>query len=824
MTSSAIPIFWQAPLVPAATAWTIGVVLDRIYGVSFHLSLLVSGVSLTVWIWVYFKKENYPAVVWLGLALLFLGAAYHHWRQLPPGPSDIRDFAGTEPILCRIRGFLCDEPQFKRKTEHPLRTFSPKDFSQVKLEVTHFYEDNRWVDASGSVLLSVPDSLFDFHAGDEVVVLGQLQRLLPPSNPGELDQSFLQDRGIRATLRLQNTAEAIQLRKRGFSWSLPSYLEGVRIWSRRLIEKILPPEQQKMALALLLGQQSAMETEEWDRYQRTGIVHLFAISGQHLVILVWFLRICFQSTYISRRKSSFIILGFLFAYALLTGARPPVMRATLMIYTFVIGYSLRKVILPANSLAFAWLLVCLWNPATIFNAGCQLSFLAVVILYWSRSYLSLREKESTEKLLDQQRPLWIKMFLWSIRKIGVVYGVTFLVWFSLTPLIAYRFHVISPSGAIIGPPVALLISIALLAGFIMLVSGVIFLPLAYVFAWIVTRCLQFCQTLVRLAEQFPGAYFYIPDIPEWWIIGFYLLLLGWIAFPVQWVRWYWMIPAIILWLCIGLSTSLTRSTPEGLRCTFLSVGHGSCVVLETSDGRTLLYDAGAITGPGVTRKKIAPFLWHQGIRQIDEIFLSHADLDHFNGLTAILERFPVGQITCNPSFAERDLEGVRLTLKTIQVREVPLRSVSFGDHLQSGSVQMEVLHPPELGPPGVENARSMVLLIKHQNHRILLTGDLEKEGLNRFKVHKPIPVDILMAPHHGSPSANQEFWANWAKPKVVVSCQGKRKGNRQWQNPYLDIGATYLTTQKEGAVTITSSKQGLKIKTFKTGKQWEFPD
>jgi competence protein ComEC len=55
-------------------------------------------------------------------------------------------------------------------------------------------------------------------------------------------------------------------------------------------------------------------------------------------------------------------------------------------------------------------------------------------------------------------------------------------------------------------------------------------------------------------------------------------------------------------------------------------------VLQTPDGRTLLYDAGAIQGPDVTRRNIAPFLWSQGITRIDEVFLSHADLDHYNGL------------------------------------------------------------------------------------------------------------------------------------------------------------------------------------------------
>ena len=54
--------------------------------------------------------------------------------------------------------------------------------------------------------------------------------------------------------------------------------------------------------------------------------------------------------------------------------------------------------------------------------------------------------------------------------------------------------------------------------------------------------------------------------------------------------------------------------------------------MVTLDGRVLVYDAGALGGPDVTRRQIAPFLWSRHIRRVDEVFLSHADLDHFNGM------------------------------------------------------------------------------------------------------------------------------------------------------------------------------------------------
>ena len=89
--------------------------------------------------------------------------------------------------------------------------------------------------------------------------------------------------------------------------------------------------------------------------------------------------------------------------------------------------------------------------------------------------------------------------------------------------------------------------------------------------------------------------------------------------------------------------------------------------------------------------------------------LSHADLDHFNGLPELLDRFAVGQVTCTPTFADKTTEGVRQTMGNCYGARHPGRIVKAGDELKAGDVQMLVLHPPAVGPEGNENTRSMVL-------------------------------------------------------------------------------------------------------------------
>src|SRR5262249_5874400 len=209
-------------------------------------------------------------------------------------------------------------------------------------------------------------------------------------------------------------------------------------------------------------------------------------------------------------------------------------------------------------------------------------------------------------------------------------------------------------------------------------------PLVPVVACMTTASLAGCEFLVDWSLTWPSAYGYVPDIPEWWLWVFYIAFLAALTLEPLRQRWRWALVAGLAGLWSGLVGGPTPRAGENLRCTFLAVGHGGCTVLETPDGRTLLYDAGALGGPDVTRRHIAPYLWSRGIRRIDEVFLSHADLDHFNGLPALIDRFAIGQVSCTPTFAERDIPAVRRTLDAIEYRGIPVRALCAGDTLIAG--------------------------------------------------------------------------------------------------------------------------------------------
>jgi competence protein ComEC len=229
----------------------------------------------------------------------------------------------------------------------------------------------------------------------------------------------------------------------------------------------------------------------------------------------------------------------------------------------------------------------------------------------------------------------------------------------------------------------------------------------------------------------------------------------------------------------------------------------------------LIYDAGAIGSPHVARRQIAPFLWSRGIRRIDEVFLSHADSDHFNGLPQLVERYPIGRVIMTPTFAAKSTPLVRQTLALLADRNIPTQIVSRGDVLDAGSVRLEVLHPPASGPEGVENVRSLVLLVHHEDHRILLTGDLSGPGLQQVLAQPATSVDVLMSPHHGSFSANPPTLTGWCRPTWVVANDGPADAWDRTAVVHARFGAEPLSTWDRGAITVRSRPGSLDVSCFR---------
>ncbi len=815
---------WRAPLVTAALVVTAGIVLDRCASPPLLISLIAAAGSLAAWLCAGAGGRTGLPLVYLALAGAAFGAAYHHYRR-DLGHDDIAHLALDEPRPVQVRGVLDEEPTFSpAPPPDPLRSLEQGDYTTSVLRLTHLHTREGWVAVSGHARLFADRELQDLHVGDEVEAVGRLSLPAGAVNPGGFDYAeSLRDQGIGTVLAVRKT-EGVTRLGRGWTGSPRGWLAVLRGWGQKQLGEYLPPPTRGVGIALLLGEGAPMTREDWDKYLRTGVVHVLAISGQHLVVLAAFAWCLLPRLGVRQRHAAVLVAAFLLGYALLTGGHPPALRSAVAVCAVCGALVLRRRVLPANLFALAWLVVALLNPADLFSAGCQLSFLSVAVLTWGTARRppedDAPQADPLARLIEQSRPAWQRWLRWAAVKVAEAYAVCLLVWLAITPLAASRFHVVAAPGILLGPPLVLLTSLALLGGFALLLAAAVCPPLAAALGLGVGALLTACEALVDAVNRWRWGQCYVGDIPGWWLGVFYLGLLAVLTQGPLRRHWRAAVPAGLGWLCVGLLAGAARLPDGELRCTFLAVGHGGCTVLEAPDGRVLLYDAGAIGGPDVTRRQIAPYLWTRGIRRVDEVLLSHADLDHFNGLVSLLDYFAVGQVTCTPTFADKSTPAVRHTLAVLEERGVPLRVVKAGDVLVAGDMRLEVLHPPASGPDGNENSRSLVLEVRHAGHTLLLTGDVEGAGQQRLLGLPPRRVDLLMAPHHGSPAANRPELARWARPQVVVSCQEPRHGRRDGGEAYREAGIRYLSTGTDGAVTVHSHASGLVVETFRSGERF----
>jgi competence protein ComEC len=242
-------------------------------------------------------------------------------------------------------------------------------------------------------------------------------------------------------------------------------------------------------------------------------------------------------------------------------------------------------------------------------------------------------------------------------------------------------------------------------------------------------------------------------------------------------------------------------------------------VLETPTGETLLYDAGALAAPEFATQSIASYLWHRGITTIDGIVISHADVDHYNAVPGLLERFAVKAVYVSPmmfdGLGDADAgDGPQFVQSAIRNAGVPIHEIWSGDRLHVGTnISIDVLHPPRNGVLGNDNANSLTLAVEYHGRRLLLPGDLESPGLEDVIAELPYDCDVLLAPHHGSRQSDPPGFAAWSTPDWVIISGSANDDVQSVADTFHAAGAEVFSTAKRGAVQVFMSSDGVRVTT-----------
>lgn len=664
---------------------------------------------------------------------------------------------------------------------------------------------------SGCVRLVVTGHLLGPRAGDTLELWGQLAQPAGQRNPGGFDYAnYLRSQGVDAVLLVEHP-DHVRVVASQYNWRdrLSQWRDGLRREAEALFIERLDSRYVPLATSLLLGDRTGIEQELADAFAASGTLHLLAISGLNVGIMAGLMQLVCRLLQTGPRATTLILLLTVLGYAAITDQRPPVMRAALLAVIVLAGRAGGREAGGYQSLALCALAVLLYQPTDLFDAGAQLSFVAVWAILWSGRWLAQGELDrlSAQDAASVHGPVWsrlapLRQALWQ------AWVMTGCIWLFTLPLTLWHFHLASPVGLLVNVVLIPFTTVMLGLGYAMLVLGLAHPALAILpavgFEWVLAGLLW----VVRASAATPLGHIWTPAPPGVWLAGYYLLLAVATGLTPLWQRTMRVWQVTGLWTAAGLACGLWPAPSDGLRATFLAVGHGCAVLIETPSGRTLLYDAGSFADGRKAQQTVQGALWAYERHRLDAAIVSHADVDHFNGLPGLCATVPIGTLCCSPTMLDFAQSPVAELCEAAAVNGVPLRLLQAGDRLHvDPDVSIEVLHPPGGLHARTDNANSVVLRMEYAGRSLLLTGDVEADGLERLLSLPSRPVDILQSPHHGSLSANPKALADWARPRWVITSAGDADADPALCERY-GAQATLLNTAEHGAICVRISSQG----------------
>ena len=547
--------------------------------------------------------------------------------------------------------------------------------------------------------------------------------------------------------------------------------------------------------ALLLGEDGRLNEATVENLQKTGLYHLFAISGGHIAILNVLLFSLFRLVRMSPRASRLALAAFLVFYTILIEGSPSVLRATFMTLAYLAGRLLWKDVHVLNTISASALFLLLINPSSLFDAGFQLTYVATlsIILF-------------TPPLLKKLPRLPFKATELACLSVTAALGVA--------PLIARNFNRVTLSSLLLNfvaiPLVGLIMGI-----------GYAFLPFAAVFpaaagppAAVLGFLVAVFARISHALDPFPFLSFRVPT-PRAWIVFGYFLFLGLTLVRPRFRGQRVLVGAGFSLFFFVLVVSPFRPGSPELRVTMIDVGQGESLLVEFPGRRTMLIDGGGLAASSfdVGESVVSPVLWRKGIKKVDYLVLTHPHPDHLDGLVAVAGNFRIGEFWEGwPARAE----GLYADLLRALPARVIRRRCGRGFHRREGEVSIAVIHP-EMPAVAAGNDSSLVIRIALGRTAFLLTGDVgaatERELL---EAGLDLGSAVLKAGHHGSASSTSAAFLAAVQPKAVLVSVGE--GNTYgFPSPEVlercrGAGAGVFRTDIDGAVEISADGRRLLVR------------
>ncbi|WP_010531051.1 DNA internalization-related competence protein ComEC/Rec2 [Lentibacillus jeotgali] len=597
----------------------------------------------------------------------------------------------------------------------------------------------------------------DLRYGATCTIYGKPEIPDGASNPGQFDyQKYLLGQGI--------TYQIIIGSLKDLECSGSSFLSNIyqlRAGLIQFVQNQISPETAGWLNALVLGDDTQINDETTELFQRWSLSHILAISGLHVGLLVglcYFLLV--KMNILTKEKAQWAVIFFLPLYALIAGGEPSVLRASAMVLLFMIANKINWKFSVTDVLSIVFITLILWNPYILYHIGFQLSFAVTLGLLLSKKWLAQSN---------------IAFF--------AVLKISFVSQMIILPLQVEYFFTFQP--------LSILLNLIVVPYFTMFVIPLMFfILLVFPFAGFLVSYID--QLFVTTHELFMQMIHVIDQVLYFpWVIG---------SFPLTGALGYYVLFLIFMsrietrrhnqaflygcYLTLLLITITLRPyfSPAGI-VTMLDIGQGDAIVIELPyrEG-VILIDAGAemsfennTVNDDVFKQIIRPYLYSRGISEVDAVFISHEDIDHMGSVQYIIENDMVNAVIVSEYYQFSDQLSAALSGHGTEI----IRS-SPGESITIGEQKFRVLAP--IRDKASTNENSLVLYTMMGGRTWLFTGDIgsetERELIN---VYPELRADVLKIAHHGSSTSTDQQFLEIIQPVYGLISAGE---NNMYGHPH----------------------------------------
>ena len=557
---------------------------------------------------------------------------------------------------------------------------------------------------------------------------------------------------------------------------------------------------------IFLADSSDIDSDIKDNFKKSSLLHILAISGMHINIIVNILNRIFEKLRIHKKKSKIIICILLILYMILIGNPVSCMRAVIMELFDCISFIFNKNPNFKNNIIASLIIICFLNPYNVLNIGLWLSYGGTIGIVYISKFIN----KKINHIFKPQN----KFTRFVSNNISVSISVQLLIF----PIIIYSFNIISLTG---------IVSNLIISPFIEPLVYLIIISICLNTPFVINCSISLLYKVIELVAELDFLNIYIAKphfitLIIYYSTLFYIILKLKNNFIINYRFFYKKLKIfLILIIVIALIYNCILIIPnQYLEFDFIDVGQGDCSLIITPKHKTILIDGGNNIDYDNGQKTILPILINKHIKQIDYLIISHFDSDHVGGLYTILEEYKVKQVIISKQAQYSD--NFKLFMQIINNKQIQTTIVDKGTKIDvENNIYIDFLWPDEKNmiDENCLNNNSIVCKLNFGKTSILFTGDIEKEAEQQLiqQVSKNLESTILKVAHHGSNSSTISDFVKAVSPKIAVIGVGE---NNKFGHPNDEIisrlensGAKIFRTDQMGEIIIKIDNNGImKIK------------